>query len=521
MTTTNQSQQQALAPDRNTTTQVDAPHVQADTAGSDSHDSRAGQSLFQEVYRDDSPWTAIGNRRNESASQFVGDLEITDTANDGQLKPPNQAVESLGNLRLVDGKGRDASPVDSIRKKLQDNGIDPDKLTTPIVIREPRAENPAEHPFADMHITTVGCTISDPVMGLSRNADLKYVGDEAPFKEMLAFNTDGQNPVEAFARNTTVAVLDSTTKTLHEQFLQPDSKARVMNISAGTSAVDLARTMLDQIRDKPQEHADVLKQLLGEEKANELLSELTPPPGFGDGFGDSPDGQEGEPPPPDMTPGQCTDIRQPPEDIETIRAKPSPLQSELFKKLLETSERTLNTDPEVRRAQEQFRETARQVAEKGGIIVVSAGNAGDTLEKFDATSQPGAEFNVLGKSDHVIAVGGSDMNGTYDDESDDKIFAGSARGDARYKPTVIAPGADVPTRQNPEGVHSGTSYSSPLVANGIGLMLEQNPRLSFNEVKTTLQANARRLHGVDTERQGAGILQIADAVIAARDGRPK
>jgi subtilisin family serine protease len=65
----------------------------------------------------------------------------------------------------------------------------------------------------------------------------------------------------------------------------------------------------------------------------------------------------------------------------------------------------------------------------------------------------------------------------------------------------------------------GTSFATPQVSATIALMLEQNPRLTLQDVRRILEQNATRIGGVAVNDQGAGILELDRAVIAARRSR--
>jgi minor extracellular serine protease Vpr len=99
--------------------------------------------------------------------------------------------------------------------------------------------------------------------------------------------------------------------------------------------------------------------------------------------------------------------------------------------------------------------------------------------------------------------------------------------DLSFKPDIGAPGGTVrstlPLEQGGYGNLSGTSMSSPHVAGAVALLLEARPHLSPEEVQERLQNNARphlwfgnpALGFLDNvHRQGAGMLQIDDAVTA-------
>jgi len=97
--------------------------------------------------------------------------------------------------------------------------------------------------------------------------------------------------------------------------------------------------------------------------------------------------------------------------------------------------------------------------------------------------------------------------------------------DLSFKPDIGAPGGTIrstlPLEQGGYGVLSGTSMSSPHVAGAVALLLEARPHLSPEDVEQRLQNSARPhlfsptltfLNNV--HRQGAGMLQIDDAVTA-------
>jgi subtilisin family serine protease len=99
--------------------------------------------------------------------------------------------------------------------------------------------------------------------------------------------------------------------------------------------------------------------------------------------------------------------------------------------------------------------------------------------------------------------------------------------DLSFKPDIGAPGGSIrstlPLEQGGAGNISGTSMSSPHVAGAVALLLEARPHTNPGEVQTRLQNTARpHLWGGDptlgvldnVHRQGAGMLQIDDAILA-------
>ena len=99
--------------------------------------------------------------------------------------------------------------------------------------------------------------------------------------------------------------------------------------------------------------------------------------------------------------------------------------------------------------------------------------------------------------------------------------------DLSFKPDIGAPGGAIrstlPLEQGGAGSLSGTSMSSPHVAGAVALLLEARPHTSPGEVQKRLQNTARpHLWGGNptlgfldnVHRQGAGMLQIDDAILA-------
>lgn len=63
----------------------------------------------------------------------------------------------------------------------------------------------------------------------------------------------------------------------------------------------------------------------------------------------------------------------------------------------------------------------------------------------------------------------------------------------------------------------GTSVAAPIVASVIAQMLEANPRLTTGEIRAILTTTARLLPNIAYDRQGAGVLNAAQAVTVAAD----
>ena len=139
---------------------------------------------------------------------------------------------------------------------------------------------------------------------------------------------------------------------------------------------------------------------------------------------------------------------------------------------------------------------ARHIArEKGIVLIAAAGNAGPKSPPL----YPGADPNV-------IAVTATDV--------DDKIFSGANRG--AYI-AVAAPGVDilVPAPDASYQLTTGTSVASAEVSGVAALLLERNPKLTPDDVRTILTTSARKL-GASTDF-GSGLVNPSKAIQTAGD----
>jgi subtilisin family serine protease len=139
--------------------------------------------------------------------------------------------------------------------------------------------------------------------------------------------------------------------------------------------------------------------------------------------------------------------------------------------------------------------------ERGLIVVESVGNQGPEEGKLGSPADaPGA-----------ISVGAVD--------SDGRVAAFSTRGptwDLRVKPDVSAMGVQVAhavarTRDH-YGRGNGTSYSTPLVAGCLALILEAHPDWGPETVREALTMSASRAASPDN-RLGWGIVNVRDAIL--------
>jgi subtilisin family serine protease len=142
-------------------------------------------------------------------------------------------------------------------------------------------------------------------------------------------------------------------------------------------------------------------------------------------------------------------------------------------------------------------------ASKGIVLVAASGNAGAKSPPLYPAANP-----------NVIAVSATDAQ--------DKLFAPSNRG---AHIAIAAPGADIflPAPDGKYWMTSGTSFSAAYVTSVAALVLERNPALKPEEVRTILTRTARDLGppGRD-DLYGAGEADAYAVVIAAvpGDGAP-
>jgi serine protease AprX len=162
----------------------------------------------------------------------------------------------------------------------------------------------------------------------------------------------------------------------------------------------------------------------------------------------------------------------------------------------------------------------------GLVVVVSGGNDG---EDAAALSNPAID-------PYVIAVGASDPNGTAVGWMAPSVADFSSRGSAERHVDLVAPGRSITSlrapgsfvdTEHPEGRvegdvtgrlfrGSGTSQAAAVVSGAAALVLQANPSLTPDQVKHALTSTARPVLGEPAVDAGAGQLDVAAAVDAAR-----
>jgi len=178
----------------------------------------------------------------------------------------------------------------------------------------------------------------------------------------------------------------------------------------------------------------------------------------------------------------------------------------------------------------------QRLYEAGVIMVASAGNGGTTCAQDGGGDDGGGDD---GGGDGIAQDGGGDDGGGDADcqtsqkavhyparypwvisvaatNGDDKVTGYSQSG----KVDVAAPGG---SQSGPRifstnkgggyGWGSGTSQAAAHVTGALALVLQKNPKMSYEEAMTLLQETARDL-GEPVERQGAGLIDV-EAMIKA------
>jgi serine protease AprX len=168
---------------------------------------------------------------------------------------------------------------------------------------------------------------------------------------------------------------------------------------------------------------------------------------------------------------------------------------------------------------------ASKMAHDAGMVVVfAAGNDGPDPNTL----------NPYCVAQWVICVAaGNKVGGTLADFSSRGI-----PGDPLYHPTITAPGVDIAAARATSGIvmntffavdlinlgtdavsytaASGTSMATPHVSGTVALMLEANPALTPDQVKSALEQTATPMPGYQQYQVGAGYLNTYEAVRTVR-----
>lgn len=145
-----------------------------------------------------------------------------------------------------------------------------------------------------------------------------------------------------------------------------------------------------------------------------------------------------------------------------------------------------------------IRNAAQYMKDKGGLVTVSAGNTG-TLESFTVTTS-------------MLAIAATDL---YDNKANFSSYGDYV--------SLAAPGQNFySTRLGGDYMPvAGTSFSSPLTAGVIALMMSANPQLGSVDIENLLFSTAVDLGAAGKDVYfGYGRVNAAAAVLAAKNATP-
>ena len=145
---------------------------------------------------------------------------------------------------------------------------------------------------------------------------------------------------------------------------------------------------------------------------------------------------------------------------------------------------------------------ANALWQKGIVVVSAVGNDGPLKSSVKSP----------GSSAKIITVGSADTT-----SNELKVADFSSRGPIFdfIKPDLIAPGVGITATSNDTKFYrqmSGTSVSTPFVAGVAALLLQKNPLLLPNDIKTILLASTTKLP-FDANECGAGLLNAKNSNI--------
>jgi serine protease AprX len=153
----------------------------------------------------------------------------------------------------------------------------------------------------------------------------------------------------------------------------------------------------------------------------------------------------------------------------------------------------------------------------GIVVVVSAGNDGSAATSLGSPAT----------DPYVIAVGAADLAGTAA-TNDDTIAPFSSIGNALRAPDFVAPGVGIVSQRVPGSLideaypearigatmfrGNGTSQSAAVVSGLAALMVQADPTITPDLVKARLKLSATPLANVSSRLQGAGMVDVLDAL---------
>jgi serine protease AprX len=155
----------------------------------------------------------------------------------------------------------------------------------------------------------------------------------------------------------------------------------------------------------------------------------------------------------------------------------------------------------------------------GVVVVVAGGNDGST------------NYNLANpaRDPYVLAVGADDTRGTVASD-DDLVPSWGTRGTNQRHVDVVAPGVSVSGLRVPNGYAdernptarvgnrfakaSGTSQATAVVSGEVALLLQENPKLTPDQVKRLLMNTASAFDSATNQYRGNGLTNVRRAELA-------
>ena len=164
---------------------------------------------------------------------------------------------------------------------------------------------------------------------------------------------------------------------------------------------------------------------------------------------------------------------------------------------------------------------AAEFAWHSGIVVVAA--AGNDGSGSGTLNDPAYD-------PYLLAVGASGNSAALSSIATAFIPSFSSFGDGTRNPDLVAPGIHMQGLRVPGSFidqnypaaafggrffrGSGTSEAAAITSGAVALLLQQNPRLTPDQVKSDLKQSAVPLPNANAQAQGAGLLQVLGGAIA-------